>query len=62
MPMIEKIVQTAKQAVNAIVDIHKALACPAGAVFDDASMTVSPWCRSISVDGKWVRRELAELS
>jgi hypothetical protein len=35
-------VQTAKQAVNAIVDIHKALACPAGVVFDEACMTLPP--------------------
>jgi hypothetical protein len=52
MPMIEKMVQTAKQAVNAIVDIHKALACPAGVVFDEASMLVSPCCRPIFVGGK----------
>jgi hypothetical protein len=42
MPMIEKIVQTAKQTVNAIVDIHNALACPAGTLFDEASMLLSP--------------------
>jgi hypothetical protein len=35
-------VQTAKQAVNAIVDIHKALACPTGVVFDEACMTLPP--------------------
>jgi hypothetical protein len=45
MPIIEKMVQTAKQTVNAIVDMYKALACPAGAVFDEASIIVS-----VSVD------------
>jgi hypothetical protein len=61
MPMIEKMVQTAKQTVNAIVDIHKALACPAGAVFDEPSIIVSVAGR-FPPPAKWVKQGLRNLS
>src|SRR5215510_11104725 len=40
-----------KHAVNAIVDIHRALACPVGAAFDDEAFMTIPLlsgCRPIS--------------
>ena len=43
---------TDSAAVNAMVDIHRALACPAGAVFAEASIvSLSRCCRPISGGG-----------
>jgi hypothetical protein len=41
MPMIEKIVHTAKQTVNAIVDIHSAVFCSRGDDSACAAMVTS---------------------
>jgi hypothetical protein len=49
-PMIEKIVHTAKQTVNAIVDIQSALVRPSGDVSIGCFCTGAPACC------RWLRR------
>jgi hypothetical protein len=51
MPMIEKIVQTAKHAVNAIVDIERAVVCPAGRGLDGACMIHRSPCCALAFGG-----------
>jgi len=51
MPMIEKTVHTAKQAVKAIVEPHRARDCPAAVILNELSFMASLCMRPESFGG-----------